>query len=294
MYQKVNYPEKPCVECGKTFKPKSVRGRFCGNKCMQRKKNREWSKNNPEKVKAKDLARDHAKIRRKYTYECKNCGTEYHPKAKLRNKFCSRECAFKYSKGKPAKLWGDYCEVVEAKYSAIVIKECVVCGRPHYRKPSSIAVCSNECSIQRIDKARIDALNVKRDSHECPDCGVLFCPIGGAKLCKHCSDKRALASKRRSKRIRRHKTRADMNGVKFDKFDPLTVLNRDEWICQGCGCDTPQALRGTTKDDAPELDHVIPLSKGGEHTMINTQCLCRVCNIIKTDKSMDEFVQWNQ
>lgn len=29
---------------------------------------------------------------------------------------------------------------------------------------------------------------------------------------------------------------------------------------------------------APELDHVMPLSKGGTHSMDNVQLLCRKCN----------------
>jgi endogenous inhibitor of DNA gyrase (YacG/DUF329 family) len=44
---------------------------------------------------------------------------------------------------------------------------------------------------------------------------------------------------------------------------------------------TPKSLRGTFVDNAPELDHIIPLSLGGTHTKSNTQLLCRKCNRIK-------------
>jgi 5-methylcytosine-specific restriction endonuclease McrA len=32
------------------------------------------------------------------------------------------------------------------------------------------------------------------------------------------------------------------------------------------------------RDDAPELDHIVPLACGGAHTYQNTQCTCRECN----------------
>lgn len=31
------------------------------------------------------------------------------------------------------------------------------------------------------------------------------------------------------------------------------------------------------------LDHIVPLSKGGTHTLGNTQALCTECNLIKGD-----------
>jgi hypothetical protein len=47
---------------------------------------------------------------------------------------------------------------------------------------------------------------------------------------------------------------------------------------------------GTTSDDAPEHDHIVPLARGGEHTYENSQTLCRVCNILKGDRDWFEFL----
>jgi 5-methylcytosine-specific restriction endonuclease McrA len=35
------------------------------------------------------------------------------------------------------------------------------------------------------------------------------------------------------------------------------------------------------RDATPELEHVIPLSKGGTHTKDNVRCSCRACNLNK-------------
>lgn len=63
-----------------------------------------------------------------------------------------------------------------------------------------------------------------------------------------------------------------------ERFDPYSVFDRDGWVCQLCGCDTPRSHRGTLQGNAPELDHIVPLARGGVHSQANTQCACRACN----------------
>jgi 5-methylcytosine-specific restriction endonuclease McrA len=65
--------------------------------------------------------------------------------------------------------------------------------------------------------------------------------------------------------------------------DPFRIFERDGWRCQACLIETPKSLRGTRLDNAPELDHVVQLAKGGEHSEKNCQLLCRLCNIDKSD-----------
>jgi hypothetical protein len=67
------------------------------------------------------------------------------------------------------------------------------------------------------------------------------------------------------------------------------VLERDGWKCQHCGCDTQEARRGTLEDNAPELDHILPLACGGAHSYFNTQCLCRKCNREKREDIAKEL-----
>jgi 5-methylcytosine-specific restriction endonuclease McrA len=60
--------------------------------------------------------------------------------------------------------------------------------------------------------------------------------------------------------------------------NPIKVFERDGWRCGVCGKKTPKRWRGTTKDNAPELDHRISMGIGGGHTYENCQCACRKCN----------------
>jgi hypothetical protein len=56
------------------------------------------------------------------------------------------------------------------------------------------------------------------------------------------------------------------------------IKQRDNYTCVFCG------YRGTT------IDHLIPKSKGGLMTPLNTVCSCRVCNKNKGSKSLEEFL----
>jgi 5-methylcytosine-specific restriction endonuclease McrA len=50
------------------------------------------------------------------------------------------------------------------------------------------------------------------------------------------------------------------------------VFARDEWTCQYCGA------------GAENVDHVIPRSRGGEHTWENVVASCRRCNSKKENR----------
>jgi len=77
-----------------------------------------------------------------------------------------------------------------------------------------------------------------------------------------------------------HNRRARLTGATIESVNPIEIFERDGFRCQLCGVKTmPNYNRFHSK--RPELDHIIPLSKGGDHTPRNTQCLCRHCNATK-------------
>lgn len=129
----------------------------------------------------------------------------------------------------------------------------------------------------------------------CSGCGVKMMGLGNYKRtcepCKAEARKQAKgmewykAAKRANKAMRRAKER----GATADRIDPIRVFERDGWKCHLCGCTTPMRLRGSYEDNAPELDHVIPLAAGGSHTWGNVRCSCRKCNILKSDKPLGQL-----
>lgn len=60
------------------------------------------------------------------------------------------------------------------------------------------------------------------------------------------------------------------------------ILNRDNFRCQACGKYGLDTIRGL------EVDHIIPVSKGGTHEDHNLRTLCYECNRGKSNLSLGE------
>lgn len=58
------------------------------------------------------------------------------------------------------------------------------------------------------------------------------------------------------------------------------VFKRDKFTCQYCGESAPNVIL--------EIDHIVPVAKGGSNEVINLITSCRDCNRGKTDKKLDD------
>jgi len=85
-----------------------------------------------------------------------------------------------------------------------------------------------------------------------------------------------------------HKRRATKAGVVCQIFNTSAVFERDGYICQNCGRKTRPDFKNPNHPLYPNLDHIVPLSKGGAHTKINTQCLCHQCNMFKNNTGVGD------
>lgn len=84
----------------------------------------------------------------------------------------------------------------------------------------------------------------------------------------------------------KQKRRAQKMGVNYEDFNSSEVFERDGYRCQLCGKKTRPDYKNPYHPLYPNLDHIIPLSKGGEHSKQNTQCLCRRCNMKKNNNGI--------
>lgn len=64
---------------------------------------------------------------------------------------------------------------------------------------------------------------------------------------------------------------------------PEVVFERDGWLCQMCGCELTRSLP-YPHPRYPEVDHVDPISRGGDHSYANTRAACSTCNRAKSDR----------
>lgn len=180
--------------------------------------------------------------------------------------YCSRDCSFASSSNLKRE---------RDSIKRIVTKQ---------RKRAAKAIKKAEHAQRELD--RLDRIDNKLNCV----CHVCSSPFRQAthlgmreKYCDSCAKYVAAESKRKSGRIAKSRRRARIRNTKNDPIDPYDVFDAADWSCYICGKKTPKSLRGTLDNRAPELDHVIPLSKGGTHTMDNVACCCRKCNNIKGD-----------
>jgi hypothetical protein len=80
--------------------------------------------------------------------------------------------------------------------------------------------------------------------------------------------------------VRNHRNRARQYGVQYEHVDKRKVFARDKWRCGICGDKVDKRLKWPHLFSV-SLDHVIPMSRGGDHTYANTQCAHLICNMRK-------------
>lgn len=193
------------------------------------------------------------------------------PNGRDAGKCCSRACGFKWQGARKAANHPPKHEISKAK--------CEGCMSWFVKTNENQRFCSTVCTPSRYIK-------VSHVGRLCAECGSIFTPTVKTNAC--CSSKcQRLRDKRLqvesgAKAARRKARKMRLRGVVVETVNPLVVLKRDRWTCQLCGVKTPQHLRGSYDDRAPEVDHINPLSQGGEHSYRNTQCACRKCNIAKS------------
>jgi hypothetical protein len=108
---------------------------------------------------------------------------------------------------------------------------------------------------------------------------------GNARRWKKNNPERHRALKDKAEAKRRAGTKLEATPV-----DRLAVFARDGWRCRACLMEVqPNATPKTRL--APELDHIVPLSRGGSHTPDNVQLLCSRCNMRKGARLTTEELQ---
>ena len=229
---------------------------------------------------SRKCADNHKKLNGRPERVCAYCDRIFKPKSSERLMFCSRECAFA-SKNKTRLIrQAEQVAKREANWP-----HCLVCG--NRCQTSRAVLCSKEC---RKVHARNQWITAVRKAYipqkrACKGCGKSFETEYGHSHALYCSKECARRTLRRvGKSIRRARKRQ----LQYERIDPIMIFHRDGWKCQLCGVKTPKQARGTIESNAPELDHIIPLSQGGAHTEANVQCACRKCNADKGQRIMGQ------
>lgn len=191
-------------------------------------------------------------------------------------KYCSRQCRFAYlnwrTETRTVQREGDRWEVGLWKLCA-----CSNCKGVFFSKQPKAHLCSRKCSIEYHNPP------VPIREMECRQCGRRY-EGKGQPVCGDCVCLNLKAATKAAKIKRRYQLAStQVEPIRVDE-----IFDRDGWVCQECGTSVSKSL-DVNDDRYPNLDHVIPLAKGGTHTKENVRCTCRKCNIEKSDKVLVLF-----
>lgn len=140
--------------------------------------------------------------------------------------------------------------------------DCAECGTCFLADSRRSVCCSSACSAKR--KARYDrAMSAARDRD-----------IANA------ANRRWYANNRNISYRSKAAYRARRVGAEVEVVDRRAVFDRDGWICGICSGTVDRESRHPDPMSA-SLDHIIPLSRGGEHSYRNTQTAHLGCNVAK-------------
>lgn len=256
-----------CAQCGVAFQTIDLKRKCCSVDCGSL-----WGKAQSDLKRAERSA-----VRN--TRTCESCGKVFRRhRTSDPGRFCSRKCA-----ATAARKWPTLRAAKKARKARYRSRRrlasglddpigCAKCGTEFVRKQRHHRFCSDIC---RAPSATAGSPKL------CMRCGDEFVAThGGQGFCG--DDCRKAASRRfRPSGGRKDRDRARKAGVKYEPINRAKLYQRDGWRCQICGVKTPKRMRGKLVDNAPELDHRVPLARGGDHTWDNAQTACRRCNQAK-------------
>lgn len=140
-------------------------------------------------------------------------------------------------------------------------------------RPCKYIVC-----LMPIDQNGMCKFHYRRSTRHCANqCGA---PAPYKRLlCEPCRVTLRRFSKQHNKDLRR----ASSLGIEAERVLRLNVYARDNWTCGICTEGIDQELT-YPHPMSVSLDHIKPLSRGGEHTESNAQASHLVCNMRKGAK----------
>jgi len=180
---------------------------------------------------------------------------------------CGTDAA--YQRGCTCDLCREAHRVAEARWRGRDERALPTCGcgaRIYRRRGESPATCYR-CSV-------------RRRSGSCVGCGLAIGP--SRKYCDPCRVDATLEATRRARRKRRAIRAALQRGGRVERFTEVEIFERDGWRCHICRRKVRRKPRWPLDPERASLDHLWPLSRGGDHTRDNVACAHLACNMRKS------------
>jgi hypothetical protein len=160
--------------------------------------------------------------------------------------------------------------------------ECQQCGNSYESYAKRSRFCSYECKDRARKDAAIAARLAAKPERVCRHCGVSLLPTMRADAA-FCSEDCNSAAHQVTRKMRKRGNDPDLTLVSRQQ-----IAERDRWRCGICGGLVKKDLK-YPEPMAPSIDHMVPLSKGGDNSPANLQLAHLRCNIVKRDKGSQQL-----
>lgn len=199
---------------------------------------------------------------------CVECGKPF--KAwKPKQRCCSRECADK-TRNESLRLPPRYDLNAILWWSA----SCRLCAKSFPVNRHGRLYCSDSCAWKwySLGETAHDVLTCV----ECGDTWVRWTGNGKRNFCTTKCGQRHQARVTKRKRSKRIRTCAKRESISLPH-----LAERDGWRCHLCG--------GKVSRDTWSMDHLIPLSAGGDHTYANVALAHHRCNTLRGARGLAQL-----
>lgn len=281
-----------CFECAPLgYHPKKILGRTCARDGCDENLDGKSATARYCSTECGEYARGQRVVATKR--ECPVCRASF--EATGNKRFCQRRCRSAYEN---AKERGTLDKLLAKPWTPPTPFDCAHCGKrciPGENVARHAAkFCGKDCKKRwhrnrhrvptRVKEARVRLRRALWDQRqrqwiggECLRCGETFTAPRAASWERHyCSGTCQSAEARARRRVRKKAAFVE------EVWRPV-LFKRDNWICQLCGDPVDPNLKYPDPMCA-SVDHIVPLSAGGEHSYANTQLAHALCNSLKGDR----------
>lgn len=232
---------------------------------------------------------------------CEYCKNEFTIRYQPNRKYCSRKCS-SLSRGKP--LYSKVCEYCGSDYTTArkeqkyclrdcyaksqrtligTIRKCIICGTEYEPIRKKQQCCSQECQKVATNEAIIKGL--ENEARVCGSCGVEFIPTRiNQEYCKKTCREKSFYQKNQDYFLnRRYIRRANPVNRVGQEVSIDELYEKAKGLCGICG----KVIDKSIKHPHPlslSLDHILPISRGGLHTIDNVQVAHMSCNSKKGNR----------
>jgi predicted nucleic acid-binding Zn ribbon protein len=253
-----------CSWCSTLYVPQRTNQRACSDECRSRLRC----------ARQNELRRQHGRLPRVHKpANCEWCEAEFAP-ARATQRTCSKPCRVNLNNSE---------QNAKKRVTRIQVS-CEACGHLFERSRSDSTYCSEHCRYVLIAR-RVRAVRIAaRVPKYCVICQTAITAYrADAETCSsYCGGRYSKVQNRERYTARQQQRDAAKRnaivGYGVPGLEWRRILRRSEGCCFYCGVKKPLTM-----------EHVVPINRGGAHSIGNIVAACKSCNCSKNDSLLMEW-----